>query len=348
MKLTVASMGILLCAALTMARAEPGASQTAGSQAAGSPTFAVVDHIAGPDGGWDYATVDQRSGQLFIGRPAGVLAMALQSRHLTPVFVPGKGVHGAFPAGDTGLALSTNGSSNTVTVFEASSGKVLAELPVGKGPDAATFEPKSGLMAVMNHDAGTVSLVDIHARQVTGTVQVGGELEFAQSAGDGRVFVNVANKHQIAVIDVPAKKVQTRFKLNGCEDPSGLAYDSAAQLLASVCANGVTKFLRAADGTEIASLHTGLGSDGLILDTARKLLFVPAGRDGTLTVVSLQGTQPKILQKLTTHRGARLGVLDPATSQIYLPSAQLGPPIPPSPYPSVKPGTVQILVVAAR
>src|SRR5580704_558585 len=78
--------------------------------------YAVVDRIPGPDGGWDYATIDAAARRLYIGRDAGVLTMDLETRKITPVAVPGEGVHGATTVGDTGLVVSTNGDKNTVTV----------------------------------------------------------------------------------------------------------------------------------------------------------------------------------------------------------------------------------------
>jgi len=57
-------------------------------------------------------------------------------------------------------------------------------------------------------------------------------------------------------LDLAAGKVVRRMVMTGCEDPSGLAYDAADGLLASVCSNGVTKILHAADGKEVASLKT--------------------------------------------------------------------------------------------
>ena len=242
--------------------------------------------------------------------------------------------------------LVTNGRSNSVTVFEADSGKVLGTVAVGAEPDAAVFDPSTGLVAVMNHEGGTVSLVDAGKLVVVRTIKVGGELEFAGATGTGRLWVNVADKAQVAALDLTTGKVVGRYALKGCKDPSGFAYDAARQLIASVCGNGVTKVLRASSGAEVATLKTGLGSDGLILDEARGLLFVPAGRDATLTVVDLaHGKRPVILQRVTTAPGARLGALDAKTGRIYLPTAQFGPPVPPSRWPSVRPGTFAILVV---
>ena len=309
--------------------------------------YAIVDRISGPDGGWDYATIDAAARRLYLGRDAGVLTMDLETRNIVPVAVPGAGVHGATPVGDTGLVVSTNGDKNTVTVFEGASNKVKGSIKVGKSPDASVYDSGTGLVAVMNHADGTVSLVDPLKLKVDGTIKVGGELEAAATDGRGRLFVNVASMHQVAVLDVAKRTVLRRMNLKGCEDPSGLAYDAEDGLVASVCGNGVTKILRAADGHELATLKTGFGSDGLIYDQHRKLLFVPAAKDGTLAVIALSADKPPALvQSVKTASGARLGALDSKTGRIYLPMAKMGPPIPPDPWPSVVPKTFAILVVA--
>jgi hypothetical protein len=95
----------------------------------------------------------------------------------------------------------------------------------------------------------------------------------------------------------------------------------------------------------VATLKTGFGSDGLIYDPSRKLLFVPAPKEATLVVVALTDGKPKIVQRVTSGSGARLGALDPNSGLIYLPSAKLGPPVPPDPYPTVIPGTFKFIVV---
>jgi DNA-binding beta-propeller fold protein YncE len=136
--------------------------------------------------------------------------------------------------------------------------------------------------------------------------------------------------------------------MKGCSDPSGLAYDVASDLLISVCGNAVTTFLHAADGKPVATLKTGAGSDGVILDSERKVVFIPAGRDGTLAVISLAGDKPALIQSLKTQKSARLGALDAKTGNVYLPSGKLGPPVPPNPWPTVLPGTFEFLVVAKK
>ncbi|MFM2325466.1 MAG: hypothetical protein RL244_2345 [Pseudomonadota bacterium] len=338
-RLARAGLVTMLAAALPVAAYAEG----------GETHYAVIDRIAGPDGGWDYTSIDAAARRLYLGRDPGVMTMDLESRKITALAVPGEGVHGAAPVGDTGLVVSSNGDKNTVTVFEGQTSKVLGTVKVGKMPDAVVYDPATRLVAVINHRGGTVSLIDASKAKLVRSIEVGGELEFAAPSGEGKLFVNVASKHEVAVLDLVAGTVLRRMVMKGCEDPSGLAYDAADGWIASVCGNGVTKILNAESGAEIASLRTGLGSDGLVFDPVHKRLFVPAGEDGTLSVISLgDGATPRLLQTLKTAPSARLGALDGKTGLLYLPSAKLGPPKPSEHWPTVVPGSFALLVVGER
>lgn len=334
--LPLASLVLLVCASGAWA-----------GEAAGR--FQVQSRIAGPDGRWDYTTIDPVARRLYLGRKSGVLVMDLDNGHIDPQAVAGENVHGARLVGDSGLVLSTNGASNTVTIFESQGYKVRGKVQVGASPDDAVYDPATRLVAVINHDDGTISMVDAAALKLVRTIRIGGILEAAAVAGGGTLYVNIADQHEIAVVDLAAGKLLRRFALKGCEEPSGLAYDATDGYVASVCDNGVTKILRAADGSEVATIKTGLGSDGLIYDARRKLFFVPAARPGTLSVIAVGvGGAPELRQVVETAPGARLGALDEKTGRIYLPSAKRGPPVPPDTWPSVVPGTFAFVVVGER
>jgi len=319
------------------------------SESATVPIYRVIGRIPIPDGGWDYATVDGGARRLYLARDFGVLALDLDTRKVTGVLVPGSGVHTAVPVGNTGLIVSTNGDKNAATVAEARTGRILGSVATGKMPDAAVYEPSTGLVVVLNHRGGTATLVNAQGPTVVGTVRIGGELESGVADGAGLVYVNVASKHKIAVLDIASRKVTGAIELSGCLQPSGLAYDAADQYLISVCDNGITKIVRVSDRQSVASLRTGHGSDGVIFDADRKLAFVPAGEDGKLSVIGFDEHRiPRIVQTLATQKGTRLGGLDPKTGRLYLPSADFGPPVPPVPWPATVPGSVMLMVVGPR
>lgn len=316
----------------------------AGAAQAAAGGYRVVDRIACPDGGWDYLRVDPAHNQLLVPRGTAVMAVDLATRAVKTGLAPGGRQHVALPLAGGREMLVTNGADNTAVFADPLTGAVIATVPVGKGPDAAVVEPKSGLVVVMGHAGGDVTLIDPKSRKAVGTVTVGGALEEAAADGSGRVFVNVEDRNEIVAIDVAARKVIARWPLAGCEGPTGLAYDPQDRLLVAAC-DGATNLVRAADGKVLQTLATGKGADGAAYDARRHLAFVPAGRDGTLAVIGFARGQGRILETVATQRGARTLAVDERTGRVYLPTAQYQPAAGGG-RPTPVAGTFQVLVVA--
>lgn len=313
----------------------------AGAAGAATPSYKVVDRLAGPDGGWDYVRIDTAHNQLLMPRGTAVMAIDLKTRAVKTGLVPGGRQHIALPLGREMLV--TNGADNTAIFADAVTGAVTATVPVGKGPDAAAIEPKSGLVFVMGHAGGDVTFIDPKTHKAVATVDVGGALEEGAADGSGRAFVNVENKNEIAVIDVAGKTVAARWPLAGCDGPTGLTYDPQDRLLIAAC-DGATALVSTADG-KVQIVATGKGADGVAYDPKRRLAFVPAGRDGTLSVIGFDHGQGKVIQTVPTQRFARTIAIDERTGRLYLPTAQFQAATPGGGRPGVVPGSFQVLVV---
>jgi hypothetical protein len=81
--------------------------------------------------------------------------------------------------------------------------------------------------------SGEATLIDPAALEETGVVDLGEELEFAVADGKGHVFVNATQSATIIAVDAASRKIIGHWKMEGCEDPSGLAYSEAANALLS-------------------------------------------------------------------------------------------------------------------
>ena len=75
----------------------------------------------------------------------------------------------------------------------------------------------------MDPGSGEATVVDPATAKVLATVPVGGSLEFATADGHGRMYVNVEDKNEVAVLDTKARKTVSRFPLAGCDGPTGIA-----------------------------------------------------------------------------------------------------------------------------
>jgi hypothetical protein len=319
--------------------------------------YAIVDRIPGTGKAWDYAIVDSPQERLYLAQQ-GVTALDLKTNKLTTGLVTGKTTHGVAALGDGKIAVDDS-ATKTITIFAGATGEVVATIPTAEqnpvngnhALDALVLEPHSGLLAAINGESGLLLLIDVEKAKVLGSVSIGGKPEFAAADGKGDLYINVnrGETNEIVAVDVPARKVVTHFPLKGCEDPTGLVYDRADDLLLSVCDNGVLKFLQREDGHEVASLTVAKGADAVIFDPQRRLAFIAGADSGTLSVIAVHSaTDIAVVQTVVTQKGTRLGAVDVTSGKVYLPAAKFGPPVPPSPYPSVVPGTFEILVVAPQ
>lgn len=309
-----------------------------------APAYRVVDKIPGPDGSWDYARVDSVSNRVLVAHGDSVMAIDLATRKVVSGLSPGARLHIALPVNGGAEMLVTNGGSDTVVFADAKTGAVNATIHTGASPDGAALDARSGLVLVMDHKGGDVVLLNVKTHERVGAIEIGGDLEEAAVDGAGRAFVNVESKNEIAVLDIAARKVVARYPLAGCDGPTGLAYDRKDKLLIAAC-DGVTVLVRASDGKIVKSLATGKGADGVAYDAKRRLAFVPAGRDGTLSIIALAHGTGSVVGTTPTARGARTIALDERSGRLYLPAADYVFP-PGGGRPTITPGSFQVLVVA--
>ena len=232
--------------------------------------YAIVATIAGADGGWNFAAVDPQTNRLFVARSNGVMAVDLATRKVTDLLVEGAGVHGVSPIAGTPYAISANGKSANAVLFDKLSGKVEATFATGQGPDALVVEPKTGLIVIFNGKSHDATLVNVATKSVMGAIALDGKPEVADNDGAGRVFVNIEDKNEIAVIDIGVRKVVATFALNGCDAPTGLAFDAQTGVLISACENEVAKVIDAKSGDEISSLNRSASGPTAFYSTSRR------------------------------------------------------------------------------
>ena len=311
----------------------------------GASGLKVVARIAGPDGGWDYASFDPVRRRLYVAHGAVVMTVDVDSGQTNTNFAAGAHLHAALPIPGTDLILTTNGADSSARLISAVDGKLVASIPTAADPDGAVFDASTGLVLVVNGEAGKITLIDPKAAKSVGEITVGAGLEFAAVDDKGKAFVNIEATGEIAVIDLAARKVLARYPMSGCKTATGLAVTADGRLI-SACGNGLAKILDAATGREIASYKIGGFPDAVLIDEARAVAYIPSAMSGTMAVIGLKGeSNNKLIDTVPTQLGARTGAVDPKTGRVYLPVAQYILPAPVGKRPSPKPETFTILVL---
>ena len=321
---------LILAALLSIAAAPP-------------PQLHVIDRLAAGDGGWDLLSVAPADQRLYIAHGDRVTAFDLRTGKAIDKLVAGQRAHAALAIPGTHEVVSTNGETNNAYLFDGRTGRIRATIPTGTKPDAAAYDPATRTIWIMNPGSGDITVVDAASAKVLATIEVGGSLEMGEADGRGRMYVNVEDKNEVAVLDTRTRKVISRFPLNDCDGPTGIAVDARDKEIVSACGGSAVAIVSAPDGREIAKLPTGKGADGAAYDPVHKLALVPAGRDGNLTVIRL-GAKPVVLEQVPTAVSARTIAVDPSTGRAYLPSATLAP-APAGERPKAAPGSFRVLVV---
>jgi len=308
--------------------------------------------VGGP-GGWDYVTLDSAAKRIYVPRSDRVMVLDLEGNAVG--VIPGtEGVHGVALAPALDRGFTSNGRSNTITIFRLSTLEILGQVKAtGDGPDAILFDAFSNRVFSFNGRGQNATVIDAVNGQVVGTIPFGHKPEFAATDTRGRVFVNLEDSAEVAVIDTKKLTIEQRWPLAPIEDPTGMAIDLKHHRLFIVGGNKLMAIVDTGSGKVVATPAIGAGADAAAYDSKLGRAFSSNG-EGTLTVIRQEGPDKySPLATLPTRKSARTMALDEKTHRIYLPAADFAPaPAPtaevPRPRPTMVPDSFQLLVVETQ
>src|ERR1700704_6929332 len=134
--------------------------------------------------------------------------------------------HGVALMMDHNVAFITRSEENTVDVFDPTSLRLLARIPVADDADAILYVPSAKLVYVANGDAKIATLIDPEKRTIVGAIQLPGKPEFpALDLQTGLLYQNIEDINSIASIDLGKRSIVGQWSLAPCEGPSGMAID---------------------------------------------------------------------------------------------------------------------------
>jgi len=327
----------------SLLQAQPSTPAPAGS---GPYRVAQTFHVGG-EGGWDYLTVDPEHQLLYVPRSTHTMVLNAATGK-TVADIPGqKRNHGVAIVPGAGRGFITDGEDASVTMFDLKTYAVLRKVKAADDADGVIYEPASGKVLVVCGDAGVMVPIPPDIDPANGkadpAVDLGGKPEFLAADGQGKAYINLVDKDQVAVVDTKAMKVLAKWSTAPGGSPVGMSLDPVHHRLFVGCRKPQKLIIMSAeDGKVFGDLPIGGGVDATKFDGD---VFASCG-DGTLTVA--HETTPgkfQVIQTLQTPRGARTMGVDPTTHTIYLPTAELEPASQGQSRPRPKPDSFMIIVV---
>jgi YVTN family beta-propeller protein len=283
----------------------------------------------GGSNSWDYLALEASGARLFVSRDDHVDVIETVSGKLAASIPHTAGVHGIAFAPVVKRGFTSNGRTNSVSVFELDTLRVIQEVPLsGNSPGAILYEPQQNHIFTANRESSNLSVIDAGTLQVVATIALPGPPESMATDAAGHVYVNIDTAPgRLVLIDAKTLAVKAKWPLKECAGPTALAFDVGNHRLFSVCANQVMAVTDSVSGKSIGQVVIGRGSDGAAFDAELGLVFSSNGIDGTLTVIHQDSADEyRVIATVTTQVSARTMTLDDVTHRIYLPAAQFGPP----------------------
>ena len=265
----------------------------------------------------------------------GVVAVGLLT------VLAGGGASGSSARGLHGEVWVTNKSLNTVAVFDASSGQVLANIAVGSTPIGVTIPKGTHKAYVSNEGSNTVSVIDTDSFAIIKTIAMGAGPHHMMAGPDGkRIYVGEYNANTVGVIDTTADEEIARYATSPnpvAKTHAVYVTDDGATLYATDFATNELVVLDAQTGAIEWRLHLSGSPSEALVTSDRKTAYVSIRSRDSVAVIDLQshsliaekwvGTMPDTLQLtpdgkrlVVTLRGtpAQISVLDTSSLETNL------------------------------
>jgi len=301
-----------------------GASNTSYAQ-----TFKVEKFSIGGDGGTDYLTAEPGTGRVFVSRGTHVMVIDGATGKVLGDIPDTPRTHGIALAPKSNHGFTTNGGDSTVTMFDLKTLAVIQKIKVASGGlDGIMYDATTDHVILTNHSRpiGTVTAIAANTGAIVGSANLEDNApEGAATDGKGKIFVNNESKNTMQVLDEKSLAVLASWPLAPCDGPTGIAYDITHDRIFSGCGN-TSVVVDPKSGKVVTTIKNGDGVDALGWDGGERLIYIPAGRDGNVTVVRQESADNySVVATVSTIAGAKTISVDPVKHVAYLFQPEYGP-----------------------
>jgi DNA-binding beta-propeller fold protein YncE len=304
-------------------------------------------HVGG-EGGFDYITVDAKSHRIYVPRSTHTMVIDADSGKTVADITGQKHNHGVALAPELGRGFISDGAGSIV-IFDLNSNAILGTVAAKDDADGIIYDKSTGLVLVACGDAGALVTLKADADPKTAAIdapiELGGKPEYLAADGAGKVFVNLEDKNQVAVVDLKARKVLAHWPVAPGGSPVGLAIDTEKHRLFIGCRKPQKMLVMSTDdGKVVGDLPIAGGVDATRWDGHQAFAST---REGKLSVAEEKDGKWETVETVTTGLGTKTMDIDNAAHKIYLPTAHFEE-AKPGTRPAAKPETFMIVIVARR
>jgi DNA-binding beta-propeller fold protein YncE len=218
----------------------------------------------------------------------------------------------------TGTLYVANAGDGSVRLFQAPDFAPAGQIALGDDADNIRLDAKRDRI-VVGYGKGALAMVDPASRRKIGEVALKGHPEsFQFDEQSARIFANVPEAREVAVVDVEARRQTGGLDLDGARSNFPMAIDGDAHRLIAVARSPPRLLIFATgDGKPMKGAETCGDADDVFVDAARQRLYVICG-EGAVDVFDRTADSYAQAARIRTAAGARTGLFVPATGRLYV------------------------------
>jgi len=210
----------------------------------------------------------------------------------------------------------TNAGDRSARLFSAGDLTPAGRIDLGEDPDNIRADAGSARLYV-GYGAGALAVLDPVGRKAFGKIPLKGHPESFQIGGD-RIFVNVPDAREIAVVDRDSLKQVAAWPQKDLRANFAMALDETSGRLAVAFRDPpVLGIFDVATGARIGRLQTCRDADDVFIDRQRRRIYVSCGEGLIDTVEQREGGYVR-LAHLSTALGARTSLYVPELDRLYV------------------------------
>lgn len=257
--------------------------------------------------GWDYITLDQATGRLFIARRAdGLTVWDTKAGKVLATVENSTGANGVVLVQEFGRGYTAM-TDVTMLAFDLATLKPIERVKLDEGDlNQGFYDPatKRVHMVVGNRPARTTWIsLDAATGKVLGRTEFDSKkMDDPAPDGRGTLYAPMRDNNAILKLSSSDLKVQATWKLGDCVQPVAVEFDHAANRVLVACRGDKPVFI-ALDPT-----------DGRVTAT----LPIGRGVDGTMSVIRQDGPDKySLVETVATRSMARVIAMDAASGRLF-------------------------------
>jgi DNA-binding beta-propeller fold protein YncE len=276
--------------------------------------------LPGVEGRFDHFAFDPASGRLFVAA-LGNNSIEVIDTHVAKRVTSVRGVDEPQGLGFVapGTLIVANGGTGEVQFREGDDVHVAARLETVGDADNVRCDT-AARRAYIGVGSGALVAIDPAGGKKLSEVHLPAHPESFQLERTGvRIFINVPNAHQVAVVDRQSMSIAATWKITAAAANYPMALDEDAKRLFVVCRSPARALVYGTTtGAMTASFETVGDADDVFWDARRKRLYVIGGAGFVDVFQQAEGDRFTRVAHLATGSGARTGLFVSEIDRLFV------------------------------